>query len=184
MKGLKTGYVLAMVSLFTMTGILGVAAFYPAPKGADYPTQPRYPTADYDSGQYQQEQQRYERELRLYDDTRKEIESKRQIWSQTVMIICLVMGIGLLMAGMVLYNWAPLLAVSMVFAAFIMVVFGPGAASVYGSDGFYSLISGTAKVDLSGYRQVQFFLVLIGSVLGVVFGFIGPLRPAPKTDQS
>lgn len=170
MRGLKTGYVFVMTTLLTLAVVVGIAAFYPAPKRYDSPTYPRTNTIDYNSPEYKAEQQRYQDEMKSYDEKNKDVEGQRKIWGEKVFITNLAIGVILLIGGVLLLDIIPMIGVACLFAAFVLMVFGPGLTSYYADNTPY--FTTKAQVDLSSYKQIQFVILLAGTIIGTVLGFL------------
>ena len=183
MKAAKTGYVFTMVTLLTMTIVLAIAAFYPAPKRYTAPSYPRSAGFDTNSLMYQQQQRQYEQDSKLYEENNKTVDEQRQVWGQRVFIICLSMGGVLLAIGMWQTNMAPMLSTSMLFASFILMVFGSGLASYYADSTSIALFGSSSKVDLTGYKQLQFAIALVGAVVGAALELSGLLKKENEGDS-
>lgn len=172
MKSLKIGYIFAMVALFVLTVILGIAAFYPAPKRYDYPQYPTRISSDFNSPEYQQQQRQYEEDLKNYQEKNKDVENQRKIWGQNTLIISLIAGAVMLLVGALLFSYSYFLSVSLLFGSFIMLVSGPGLASYYSDSTTISLFGTSPQIDLTRYKQIQFFIALTGSVIGAGLSFM------------
>lgn len=172
MKGLKTGYVFVITTLLTLSVVIGIVAFYPAPKRFDYPTYPQTSGLDYNSPEYKNQQKKYDADLKNYTEKNKDITSKVKIWGEKVFIINLLIGVVLLIIGMLLLNIVPLLGVAILFASFMLMVFGAGLTSLYADNTSIPLLTTTSKVDLSLYKKIQFVILLIGTIIGAVLGIV------------
>lgn len=177
-KGLRVGYVFVMVTLFTLVVAVGVAAFYPAPKRYEYPTFPTRASLDYNSSEYQAEQAKYQKDLDEYNDKNKDVESQRKIWGQQTFIISLIFGVVFLFLGMSGIAIAPVLGASLVFSAFILMMFGPGFISYYADSTTIPLFK-EPSISLTGYKVAQFFILLAGTAIGTLLGLakLGERRP-------
>ncbi|MBI2022211.1 hypothetical protein HYS93_05040 [Candidatus Daviesbacteria bacterium] len=171
MKGFKTAYVFVMVTLLSLTIALAVAAFYPAPKRYSYPEYPRTSSLDFNSPTYKAEQEKYQRDLEEYNQKNKKTEEQRRIWGQNTFNIALGSGLVLMILGLLLFRFAPMLSVSLLFAAFIVVLFGPGLMSYYAENTSLPLFGSKSDVDLTGYKQIQFGISFAGVLIGSVLGF-------------
>lgn len=174
MKGFKTGYVFVMTALLVLTIAVGIAAFYPAPKKYNYPT---YPTSagvvDYNSPEYKMRLEQYDKDQKAYQEANKKTEGQRRIWSQYTFIISLLGSLAFLIAGVMMINRSSLLGVSLLFASFILLVSWQALIGYY-ADSSYLSFGQEPDVDLSTYKQMQFGILLVGSILGVMFGINKP----------
>lgn len=178
MKGLRVGYVFVMVTLFTLVVAVGVAAFYPAPKRYEYPTYPTSAGLDYNSSEHQAQQSKYQKDLDEYDKKNKDIENQRKVWGQHTFIISLIFGVVFLFLGMAGTTVAPMLGVSLLFSAFILMIFGPGFISYYADSTTIPLFR-EPSISLTGYKVAQFFILLVGMAIGTLLGLakLGGRRP-------
>lgn len=175
MRAFKTGYVLVIVTLLVLTIVLGVAAYYPAPKRIAYPAYPRVSSAnDYNSTQSVEAQ--YQKEVDEYEEKNKDLQKEREIWVQRIFIICLIAGALLFVAGVFLAGFATTLSIGLVFSSFVLMVFGTGLISIYGDSPVTPLLGSDPEADLSLYKHIQFAVVALGAVIGVGLSFIPILR--------
>ena len=177
-----------MVALISATVFMGVTYNYPPPKTAasTYPPYPQGPTAEYNSPEYLEQQKKYEQDLKEYDQKTKEYENQSkeagkesQVWAERVAMYVLIAAGALFVLGIFLTRMAPLVGVSFLFSAFVLLLFGKGGAS------FVSLIS---SIPLGGpgannevvdsvreYEKLQLFIAAGISIFGVFLGFMRPL---------
>lgn len=172
MKSVKVGYVFTMVTLITLAVVIGIAAFYPAPKRLDYPSYPATST-DFNSPEYKAQQQKYQQDLKDYQDKNKDVEGIRKIWGQNTFSICLVAGVVLMILGLILSRFVPMVGVSMLFAAFVLMFLGPGFVSYYADSTTITLLGSAPKIDLAEYKKLQFGITAAGTVIGGILGFFG-----------
>lgn len=174
MKGIRVGYTMVMTALLSLTMAVGIAAFYPAPKISE---RPKYPslTTDYNSPQYQDEQRKYREESDMYEKKSDETRSQRKIWSQNTFAATLVFGVVMMVFGLLLVQASRVVSMSMMYAAFIVLVFGAGLATYHAEGSVSSIFGVDTTTDLSRYKFVQFAILLAGSVAGLVLGFMGKL---------
>lgn len=177
MRAFKTGYVFVVVTLLVLTVVLGVAAYYPAPKRLASPEYPRLSnTSDYNSVEYQQSQREYQEKLDEYDEKNKDLQKNREIWGQRIFVICLVAGALLFVLGVFLAGFVTTLSVGLVFSAFVLIVFGTGLISIYADSPVSPFLGSDPETDLSFYKQIQFGIVTLGALMGVGLSFIPVLR--------
>lgn len=171
MKGLKTGYVFVITTLAVLSIFVGTVVFYPAPKRFDYPTYPQLSNLDYNSPEYKEKLKRYDEDYKNYKERNKDIETKRKIWGENVLIVDLSAAAILLIAGIILTSKFSLLGIALLFASFITAVFGPGFTSFYADNTVIPLLGSQPAVDLSRYKQIQFAISLSATLVGAVLGF-------------
>lgn len=177
MRAFKTGYVFVIVSLLVLTVVLGVAAYYPAPKRLASPDYPRISNAsDYNSVEYQESQREYQDKLDEYEKKNKDLQKNREIWGQRIFIVCLIAGALLFVIGVFLAGFATTLSIGLVFSAFVLMVFGTGLISVYADSPVSPFLGSDPETDLSVYKQIQFAVVALGALVGVGLSFTPTLR--------
>lgn len=184
MKALKTGYVFSLISLITLTIVIGIAAFYPAPKRYDYPQYPRSRATDFNSSEYKAQQDKYDQDLKDYQEQNKNIEAQRKIWGQTTLIISLLSGVFFLTLGVIISGFASMLGVGLIFSAFVLMIFGPGLASYYADSSTIPLFGSEPKVELQTYKMVQFGISLVGAILAGGLGFTGFINSKQNSSQT
>ena len=167
MKAVQTGYVFVMITLLTLTVVLAIAAFYPAPKRYNYPKSPSLAT-DFNSPEYQEQQKKYQQDLENYQQKNMDVENQRKIWGENNFITLLIVGAVMLGTGLFLINSMPLVSISLLFSAFIVIFFGSALTSYYADSTTLSLLGGNSQVDLTRYKQIQFVIALIGTIFGGV----------------
>lgn len=175
MKGIRVGYIMVMTALLSLTVAVGIAAFYPAPKLVERSKYPSLST-DYNSPQYQEDQKRYQEESALYDKKNEETRAQRKIWGQNIFAATLMLGAVLLVLSLILAKSQRVVSASFVYAAFIVVVFGAGLASYHAEGSVSSIFGVDTTTDLSRYKFGQFVILVTGSIVGLVLGFMGKLE--------
>lgn len=172
MKGLKTGYVFVITTLTVLSIVVGTVAFYPSPKRFDYPSYPRLGEIDYDAPEYKNQLKEYNEDIKKYEESNKDIEAKLKIWGENAFIVNLVAATILLIAGLLLIYQFTLLAIALLFTAFVIAVFGSALTNFYADNTTIPFLSSKTPVDLSRYKQIQFAISLFGTIIGAVLGFL------------
>lgn len=176
MKGLKTGYVMVMAALLSLTVAVGIAAFYPAPKISERPKYPSLSGPNYNSPEYLEEEKKYQQGLESYEESNKKAQIQRKVWGQNTFAATLVFGVAMLVLGLLLAQTSRIVSASMMYAAFIIVVFGAALATYHAEGSVSSIFGIDTTTDLSLHKFTQFGILLAGSVAGLVLGFAGKLE--------
>lgn len=196
MKAARVGYVLVMTALLSSTVFLGLANYYPAPKGASYPTYPTTPIApyDYNAPDYLEQQQKYQDNLKKYDEDMKnydrdskEAGKQQQVWTERISMYILIAAGALFILGVFLTAMAPLVGASFLFTAFILLVFGKGGVALYSLASSFPLYSREvleAPDAAKEYQKLQFYVGAGISVIGMLLGFAKPLLYSDHSKKS
>lgn len=176
MKALKTGYVLVFVFLLVYSVTLGISAFNPIPKRLDYPQYSLNTTLDFNSPQYKEEQQKYQQDMKAYQENNKDNETNRRIWGENIYMICLVAAVLFLIAGVLISQVSVLVGASLLFAGLILIVAGQGIATYQADSSSIPLVGQNTKIDITPYKQKQFYIVIVGAVCALVLGFTKFIR--------
>lgn len=167
---------MVMTAMLSLLVAVGVAAFYPAPKIAERPKYPSGLSLDYNSPDYQTQQKQYQEDSKAYEEKSKENMTQRKIWGQNTFAVTLVAGAVMLVLAMLLARTAGVVSKSLMYSAFIVVVFGAALATYHAEGSVSSIFGVDTTVDLSKYKFTQFAILLAGSVAGLVLGFMGMLE--------